>query len=168
MSVLEFAPTGLFQMRRYRITQAGVAVGEIDSRGMRQRATITIGGATYTAAREGMISGAYYLEANGHRLASAVNASAFKGGFIVQADGRTITLARASAFGRAYALTENGTRIGTIAPQGFFSRKSKAELPDDLAPELKAFLIWLVILIWQRQVMIAGMTSATAGAGQVR
>lgn len=167
MSVLEFAPTGLFKMRHYRITQAGVAMGEIDFRGMRQRAGITIGGATCTAAREGIMSGAYYLEANGTRVASAVNASAFKGGFIVQAGDRTITLTRASAFGRAYALTENGARIGTIAPQGFFSRKSKAELPDDLAPELQAFLIWLVILIWQRQAMIAGMTGATAGTGQV-
>jgi hypothetical protein len=60
-------------------------------------------------------------------------------------------------------LTENAVPIGTIAPQGFFGRKAKAELPDELAPELKAFLIWLVILIWQRQVMIGGIVGATAG-----
>jgi hypothetical protein len=163
MSVLEFAPTGIFQMRHYRITQDGVPVGKIDCGRMRGGATITIRDATYTAAREGLMSGAYYLEANGNRLASAVAASAFKGGFVVQAGSRTFTLARASSFGRSFALTENTVPIGKIAPQGFFGRNSKAELPDELAPELKAFLIWLVILIWQRQVMIAGVMGATAG-----
>jgi hypothetical protein len=163
MSVIEFAPTGIFQMRRYRIAQDGAAVGEIDCRKMRQGATIVIGGATYTTGRDGVMSGAFYLEGNGSRLASAVPASAFKGGFIVQTGGRTLTLARASAFGRTFALTENGAAIGTIAPQGFFSRKSKADLPDDLPMELKAFLIWLIIVIWQRQVMVAGVIGATAG-----
>jgi hypothetical protein len=163
MTVLQFAPTGIFQMRHYRISRDGAAVGKIDCRSVREGAAITIGGATYTAAREGLISGAYYLEADGNRLASATVASALKGGFIVQAGGRTMTLARAYAFGRALALTENGTPIGKIAPQGFFRRKAKAELPEDLAPELQAFLIWLVILIWQRQVMIGGIIGATAG-----
>lgn len=164
MSVLEFAPTSLFQMRHYRIARDGVPIGQIDCRAMREGATITIGDATYSAAREGLMSRAYHLEANGTRLASAVPASALKGGFTVQAGGRTFTLTRASAFGRAFALTENGTPLGTIAPQGFFGRKAKAELPDELAPELKAFLIWLVILIWQRQIMIVGTIGATAGS----
>jgi hypothetical protein len=163
MSVLEFAPTGIFQMRHYRIAHDG---GAIDCGRMREQATITIGGAFYTAAREGLLSSTYYLQADGNRLASAVVAGALKGGFIVQTGGRTFTLARAPAFGRAFALTENGLPVGSIGRSGFFSRRSKAELPDDLAPAIKAFLIWLIIIVWQRQVMTAGMVSGVIAGGR--
>ena len=41
--------------------------------------------------------------------------------------------------------------FGSIAPLGLFRRKAKADLPDDLALEIKAFLIWLVVVMWKRQ-----------------
>jgi len=162
MSVLEFSPKSLFSMRNYRIVQDGGPVGEIDCGRVREGATITIGGTSYTASREGLLSGAYHLEAAGNRLASAEWARAHRR-FTVQAGGRNYALKAASWFGRAFVLTENEVQIGSIARQGFFSRTSKAELPDDLALEVKAFLIWLVILMWQRQVMAAGMAGTMAG-----
>jgi len=170
MSTLEFAPTGFFQMRNYAIARDGVPVGEIQCGRMRTSAAITMNGKSYTGAREGLISGPIYLEGSGQRLASAVVASALKGGFKVEAGGRTFTLARASAWGRSFALTENGVQVGSIVRRGFFSSKSTADFPDNLAPEIQAFLIWLLILIWQRQVMMAGLIGVTgaigAGAGR--
>jgi hypothetical protein len=151
MSVLEFGLKSFFRLRSYGISRDGAPVAEIDCSGMWERATITVGGAGYAAAREGKMSGAFYLEANGVRLASAEKPSAMHRLFTVQVGGRTLTLQAASAFGRAFVLTEHEAQIGSIAPLGWFTRKCKAELPDDLALEIQAFLIWLVIVLWRRQ-----------------
>jgi hypothetical protein len=40
-----------------------------------------------------------------------------------------------------------------------------AELPDDLALKLKAFLIWLVIVLWRRQ-RRAGAAIAITSPGE--
>ena len=66
----------------------------------------------------------------------------------MRAGGNTYILKAASAFSGTFSLTESGEEIGSIAPpQGFFSLTITADLPDDVAPEVKAFLIWLVIII---------------------
>jgi hypothetical protein len=162
MSALEFGPKRFFQPRLYSIVRDGAPVGEIDCDRMWQRATITIGNATYSAARQGKMSGAFYLEANGTRLASAERLSAWRGGFTVRAGAATYTLRPASVFGRTFILAENEADIGSIARQSFFGSKSRAELPDNLALEIKAFLIWLVITVRQ-QAMVAGVVAGTAG-----
>jgi hypothetical protein len=159
MSQLVFGPKGFFTTRRYGITRDGVPVGEILGSRVWQQAAITIGSAKYEAAREAKISDTFYLAANGNRLASAETASILKGGFTVQAGGKTYTLKAASLFGRAFVLAENAVEVGRIARRGFFSRKSTADLPDDLALEIKAFLIWLIIVVRQRQTQI-GITAA--------
>ena len=156
MSSLEFGPKSLFTTQNYGIVKSGVPVGEIVSRRIGGGATMTIGGKSYVAAREGVMSAAFYLEVDGNRVARAERASAFKGSFTLQAGGRIYLLSPASMFGRAFVLTENGSKVGSIVRSGFFSRMSTAVLPDDLALEVQAFLIWLVIAMWQRQVM-AGM-----------
>lgn len=161
MSLLEFGPKGFFNARHYNIGQNGVPVGEIDCATMRGEATITVGGARYTASRESIMGSAFHLEANGKRLAAAERSSAFRGRFTVQVGARTYSLGVASLFGRAFVLSENGVEIGSIARQGFFNRKSKAELPDELPLEVKAFLIWLVIVMWQRQMLAATMATGS-------
>ena len=53
--------------------------------------------------------------------------------------------------------------VGSIARHGFFIAKNKAELPDDMALEVKVFLFWLVILTSQRQMLTAVVVGSTAG-----
>jgi hypothetical protein len=163
MSRLVFGPKGLFTARTYSIARDGEPVGEIVCSRLWEQATITIGAASYTAAREGKIIGAFYLAANGNRLASAEIASALKGGFTVQAGGRTYTLKTASLFGRAFVLIEKDMEVGRIARRGFFSGKSIADLPDDLALEIKAFVIWLVIVVSRRLAQIGVTAAITSG-----
>ena len=169
MSVLEFGLKSFFRPRIYGIVRDGAPVGEIECARMWERATITIGGTSYSAAREGKMSAGFYLETNGNRLASAEKPSAMHRLFAVQVGGRTLTLKAGSTFGRAFVLTEREVQIGSIAPLGWFTRKCRAELPDDLAPEVEAFLIWLVILLWRRQeqaAIAAEVTTITAAGGR--
>ena len=165
MSVLQFGSKSFFQSRIYRIARDGIPVGEIACAKRWESATITIGGTNYTAARAGKTSGAFYLETNGNRLADADQPSARNRLFTVRIGGRTLTLKTASIFARAFILTERDVEIGSIAPVGWFSGRSKAELPDDLAPEAQAFLIWLIILMQRRAMvqaaMVAGITAGT-------
>jgi hypothetical protein len=151
MSLLKCGPRSIFSPRNYCIVQNDRLLGDIDWRktwGPWAHATITIGDASYTASSESLIVGAFYLEANGKRLASAEKPSAFRRLFTVKAGGKTYMLKAASAFSGAFLLTESEEEIGSIVPpHGFFSLAITADLPDDLALEVKAFLVWLVIII---------------------
>jgi hypothetical protein len=168
MSQLEFGPANFFNTRRCGIAQNGVPIGEVRCAMFGQKGSITICDVSYTAARESFFSGTYYLAASGKRLAGAEKRYAFQRLFTVRCGPRTYTLKATSLFGRAYVLAENDVRIGSIARRGFFGRMFDAELPDDLALEIKAFLIWLVIVLWRRQrragAAIAIARAAAAGA----
>jgi hypothetical protein len=67
------------------------------------------------------MSGAFYLEIDGNRLASAEKPSAFRRLFTVQVGVKSYTLKAESAFGNAFVLTEHDREIGSIAPpRGFW------------------------------------------------
>jgi hypothetical protein len=155
MSLLEFGPRSWFSSRVYGIVQDGTPIGEIDCEWMRERGTIKLGSASYAVSREGLTSGAFFLEANGKRLVSAEKPSALHQLFTVQIGVKAYTLKAKSIFGRAFVLTENDREVGSIAPQGFLGRKAKAELPDDLTLEVRVFLIWLVVIMWKRKAKAA-------------
>ena len=88
MSLLEFGPRSWFSSRNYSIVQNGAPIGEIQCAWVREQGTIRIGGANYTASREGLMSGAYILEANGTRLVSAEKPSALHRLFTFQVGAR--------------------------------------------------------------------------------
>jgi hypothetical protein len=164
MSLIEFAPLGLFKMRRYALSRGGGEIGRIDLGAVRQPASIVIGDATFHPVRDGVLRTAYHLDGNGTRLASAAPAGAISRRFTVQAGPRTYALAVSSWLGRSFTLTENDAAVGTIARTGFFTAKCRAELPDDLLLEVQAFLIWLVLITWRRQaatnLIIAGVLAS--------
>jgi hypothetical protein len=157
--VLEFGLKSVFRPRIYEITRDGALAAVIACSRMWERATITIDGVDYAAAREGKMSGAFYLEADGNRVASTQKPSLKGRQFTVQVGERTLTLKSASVFGRSYVLTENGVQIGVLRPLGWLSRQWQAEFPDDLAFPVQVFLVWLVIVLWRRaQVIVAATT----------
>lgn len=148
--MLEFSPRNIFSPRNTRILQNDTLLGEIDWRktwGPWAQATITIGGASYTALSDNSVAGTWYLEANNKRLASAEKPSAFRRLFTVNTSGKTYVLKAASVFSGAFLLTKSEKEIGSIAaPRGFFGPTITADLPDYLALEVKAFVIWLVLV----------------------
>jgi hypothetical protein len=155
MSLLEFGPRSWFSPGIYNVVQNGAPIGEIDCAWLREQGTIKIGGASYACSREGLMSGAFFLEANGQRLASAEKPSALHELFTVKIGDKSYTLKKASIFGRSFVLTKNDRQVGLIAPKRFFGRKAKAEFSDDLAMEVRVFLIWLVIVMWKRNAKAA-------------
>jgi hypothetical protein len=150
MSVLEFGLKSFFRPRIYEITRDDAPAGTIECSWMWERAIITIDGTSHVAAREGKMSGAFYLETNGNRVAIAEKPSTRGRLFTVQVGDRTLTLKAASTFGSSFILTEHDVQIGVIARLGWLTQKWRAALPADLALEVQAFLIWLVIILLRR------------------
>ncbi len=56
-----------------------------------------------------------------------------------------------SAFGRSFHLLDGVRVMGSMRHVHAFTRRATIELPDELSPERKAFLVWLVLLMWRRQ-----------------
>lgn len=156
MSLLEFGPRSWFSSRNYNIVQNGTLIGEINCAWARERGSIRIGDA--------LVSGAFFLEASGRRLVSAEKPNALHRLFTLHLAGKTFTLKAASAFWRAFVLIEGDREVGTIAPLGLFTRKAMADLPDDLSLEVKAFLIWLVVVMWNRNRQANAAASSSASA----
>ena len=165
MSTLEFFPNRTFSMRLYTLTRDGAEIGQIDCGGVRQPATLTVGGASYNPVSEGVLRTKFHLDADGARIADVELAGTFSRRFIVHAGVKTCTLKVASWFGRSFVLTENEVEVGRIARTGFFTARCRAELPDDLPLPVQAFLIWLVLITWRRQAVTAGIVAARAAAG---
>ena len=164
MSVLEYGPKSLFKLLTYSIVRDGLLVGEIDCSFLGEQATITIGGASYFATRDDSTSnGGFYLEAYGHRVADGQKPDPTRL-FTVQVGAKNFTLKAASMFDSAFVLIENGDEVGSIPPKGLYSAKSLVDLRDDLGLEVKAFMMWLVIIIGRRRQTFLGAFSGASRA----
>jgi hypothetical protein len=64
---------------------------------------------------------------------------------------RRYTLRAKSPFRRQLLLLEGSTQIGSISPDGLFTRKAEVELPQALPLFLKVFIIWLAMTIWKQE-----------------
>jgi len=165
MTTLEFFPNRTLSIRHYTLTRDGAEIGQIDCGGVRQPATLTVGGATYNPVSEGALRPKFHLDAGGTRIANVELAGTLFRRFVVHAGAKTCTLKVASWFGRSFVLTENDVEVGRIARSGFFTARCRAELPNDLPLPVQAFLIWLVLITWRRQAVTAGIVAAGAAAG---
>ena len=65
-------------------------------------------------------------------------------------------LRMASRLRRRFVLIEGDREIGAIRPAHLFSRSALADLPDDLPLAVRIFMIWLVLLLWKRDMGNAG------------
>jgi hypothetical protein len=150
MTVLELSPCGLLS-KTYVISANGSPIGEVDSSAMREQATVKLGDMVYAASRESVLSGAFFLEADGQRLASAEKPSALRSSFNVRIGGKAYVFEQPKKlFARNFVLSDNGREIGSVVTKGLTRSQATATFPDDLPPHGQAFLIWLVIVIWNR------------------
>ena len=125
-------------------------VGEVRLSAWRERGAVSAEGFENTVSRESAL-GAFVLERSGQVLARAEKPSAFRRTFAIEYDGKTYMLKALSAFGRAFVLYHDDLAIGTLAPTGFWTRRARVELPEDMPLTLKLFVIWLTLLHWKRE-----------------
>jgi hypothetical protein len=125
--------------------------GSVDRSWWSAKGELTVQGITYTARREGSISGAFVLESTAGVLARATKPSAFRRSLIVEHSGRQYTLRAASALRREFVLRDGSTRIGSVAPEGLFTRRATVDLPPALPLAVRVFIVWLAVVLWKHE-----------------
>jgi hypothetical protein len=96
MNVLELSPSGLLGTT-YVISANGTAIGGVDSSALREQATVKFGDKVYKASRESVMSGAFFLEADGQRVATAEKPSAWRTSFNVRIGDKAYVFGRPKA-----------------------------------------------------------------------
>lgn len=135
----------------YRITEDGVDLTEVNIRWVREAGSFRLGAESYEVGRAGWVSGDFFVERRGNRLASASKPSPWTRRFVVRLQGQEYELAPRSAFSRTFDLMRGGLSIGSIRPDAWWSRRATVHLPADLPLEVRVFVIWLVLVMWKRQ-----------------
>jgi hypothetical protein len=125
------------------------AVADFDISSWREKAILTVQSDQYSVHREGMMSGDFILQsAAGPELARAEKPSAFRRCFVIRHAGKSYTL-RATSM-RQFTLFDDSRKIGSISPDGFFTRRATVDLPDALPLPVRMFITWLSIILWKR------------------
>jgi hypothetical protein len=131
----------------FSVTDGAQAIAEtMNVSWWRDKAQLRIQGADYTARRE---RSTFLLESATGELARAERPRRWRRELFIEYSGRRFSLRRESAFRRGYLLFEHGAPIGSISPDGIFTRQAAAELPEELPLFLRIFIIWLVMTLWK-------------------
>jgi len=104
--------------------------------------------------------GAFILESSGSIMARAEKPSAFRRSFIIDYRDKQYTLRAASALRRSFLLLDGDIKIGSLSPEGIFTRRTSVDLPAELPLPVKVFIIWLTVILWKRD-----SNSAAAAGG---
>lgn len=145
----------------FTVMEGSLAVAEIDVSWWREKGILTVQGVDYRVYREGLMSGAFILESSGSVLARAEKPSAFRRSFIIDHGDRQYMLRATSAFGRTFLLLYGNREIGSLSPEGVFTRRTSVDLPAELLLPVRVFIIWLAVILWKRDSDSAAAAGAT-------
>ncbi len=158
--MLKAVPVSFFSWD-FRVLEGDREVAEMDLALWREKAVLTVEGLPYRVSREGLAHGAFLLEDGAGRVvARAEKPNALRRSFVVEHGGRRFRLEAWTPFGRAFVLRDDRNVVGTVKPDNFITRRATAELPEDLPLAVRAFLLWLVFILWRRD----AATDAGGGA----
>lgn len=120
-----------------------------------EKGVLTVQGVSYRAYREGGIwRGTFILESAGAVLARAEKPSAFRSYLRIGHLDKRYILRERSAFGRTLLLLDGDRQIGVLSPRGISRRRVAADLPEALPLPVKVFVIWLAVVLWNRDVPV--------------
>jgi len=126
-------------------------VASIATNWMREQGELSIDAETYPMYREAWMSGDFILEHAGQALARAEKPSLFRREFAIRHAGREYTLLPRAIFERTFVLLSGTREVGSVAPEGFFTRKAAVDLPHELPLPVRMFIVWLTVISWRRQ-----------------
>ena len=147
--MLTAKPKNIFSWN-YDVSDKSGHVATVSLRWLGEAGRVALRGRTYEIGRDGWLSGAFYIEERGNRLASAKKSSAFVRSFEVSTSSGRFTLRAKSPFARTFILERKGRIVGSIRPVGLFTRKAMIDLPKEVPLEVQVFLTWLVVVLWKR------------------
>ena len=124
----------------------------------RDRGTFVLGGAEYRLRREGL-GGPFLLEHDGSVRARARKTRLLGCEFEIEFEGDHYTLKKRSLWSHVIVLRQGAEELGTIRHTAWYKRDARVEMAERLPLVLKAFALWLALLLWKREA-----AAAAAGA----
>ena len=112
------------------------------------KSELRIQGNVYQARRD---RSSYVLESAAGVLARAEWPRRWRRELGIEHADHRYTLRAKSAFRGELLLLEGSAQIGSISPEGLFTRKAEVELPQKLPLFVKVFIIWLAMTIWKQE-----------------
>jgi hypothetical protein len=134
----------------FSVMDGGRTIAVLDLSCWRERGEVVIQEVTHRVFREGAMSGDFVIEQGGRPLASASKPSAWRHTLIVHYNGKEYTVRKPSMWRRGFVLMDGERQIGSMSPESMWTRRATADLPSDWPMPIKAFVIWLVIILWKR------------------
>lgn len=119
----------------------------VDLSWWRDKGELRIQGYVYKASRN---RSSYVLESAAGVLARAERPRRWFRELDIEHSGHRYTLRGKSPLVRQLLLLEGSTQIGSISPEGLFTRKAEVELPQALPLFLRLFIIWLAMTVWKQ------------------
>ena len=129
--------------------EVGQLVGDVSLAFWRERGSIGCAEGEFQVRRESGF-GAFVLEKGGVAVARAEKPGVFGRTFLIEFRGGFYTLKPRGFWRREMVLYQGAREIGWIGASGFLTRRSRVNLPDELPPALRLFLVWLAMLLWRR------------------
>lgn len=160
--MMEAIPENWFSWN-FAVMEGTKRIADLDISSWREKGQLEVSGISFEIYREGLARGAFLLETNGSELAIAEKPGAFHRMFQIHHEDKQYTLRAKSAFSRKMLLFMGSREIGSMSPQGLFTRKMVVDLPEKLPLPVRVFIIWLAMLLWKRD-FEAGGTGGAVGA----
>jgi hypothetical protein len=139
----------------FTLAKNGTTLADIDLSSWREKGTLTVANSSCRVYREGLLSGAFVLESRGTVVARAHKPSAWTRRLLIEFGGAQFELKPESSFTRGFKLLKDERIVGTLSPASFLNRRINVELPEDLPLQLRAFVVWLTVLLWRREAAAA-------------
>ena len=156
MSVLTLVPKRWWSQRNFIISNGSKDIAGITLsgwRGWREKGVLTVEGVDHHAYRQvygdGAMSGDFVVERDGVELARAAKPSGFRNAFVLEYERKRYPLRR-KIWTRRLVLLDGDQVLGTIAPQGLWSRRLTVTLPDNWPLPVKVFVAWLALILRTR------------------
>ena len=116
----------------------------------RDKGELRIQDKVYTARRE---KSSYVLESASGILARTERPRRWHRELVIEHSGHRYTLRAESPFQRGFQVLEGPLKIGSISPDGLFTRKASVDVPKRFPLCLQVYIIWLVMMLWKNEEM---------------
>ena len=134
----------------FHIYQNAAEIAFIDVSCFRERAQLRIAESDFEIYREKIFGGEFIMKQKESTVVRAVKPSAFTRTFEIETKQGRYTLKPESTFKRKFILLHGDRQIGSVSPNGAFTRKATIDLPENMSLAEQVFIFWLVLIMWKR------------------
>jgi len=139
------------------LDEQGNEVGELRHPTWQDQGAVVTGGVEYAVSTERVLGVLFVLGQPGAVVANGVLRDELPQRPASIAHGeRQYSLEAGLRWDRELFLFEKETRVGRLTRRGIFSRHIEADLPAEILPCVRLFIVWLAILYWKRNAAALG------------